>query len=68
MIKYYLFSDDEHFNREITATSYRQAIKLVRDQFRIIGRLRITAHTPSGCRTYTLSREYSFCLREVIII
>lgn len=66
MIKYYLFSDDEFFNKEIPANSYRQALKICRDWFQIKGRLRIVNYTGST-RTYSLSRLYQFDLREVII-
>lgn len=66
MIKYYLFTDDEFFNKEIPANSYRQALKICRDWFQIKGRLRIISHCGDR-KTYSLSKNYQFDLREVSI-
>jgi len=62
---YFLFSDSTAWHREITATTWRDAIRKARDQFGIGGRVRITAFY-GDARDYRLDgTTYSFTLRQV---
>lgn len=63
--KYYIFSDDEYFNREIQAKSWREALKQARDMFQIKGRL-LKKVECGYCREYRLiGSDYGFTLRVV---
>jgi uncharacterized protein YdeI (BOF family) len=66
MKTYFLFSDNAGtWHREITATSWKAAIKLARDQFSIKGKLRLSEHTGDR-KTYKLDNSsYFFDLRIV---
>ena len=64
-MKTYFFSDDEVFNVEIKATSYRAAIAQARDRFQIKGRIRLTAHI-GNLKEWSLSVSgYKFDLIEI---
>jgi hypothetical protein len=64
-MKIYLFNDDELFNYRIDATSYRHAIALFKDLFRVQGRLRLTARY-SNVKEYKLNKSnYKFSIREI---
>lgn len=62
---YFLFSDDEVFNREIAAESWRGAILAARDWFSIRGRLRIVAEYGSARDYALIGSDYRFTLRRV---
>lgn len=64
-MKIYLINDDELFNYKILATSYRQAIALFKDLYRIQGRLRLVARY-SNVKEYKLDKSnYKFSLTEI---
>ena len=66
MKTYFLFSDSTGvWHREITATSWKAALRLVRDQFSIKGKLRISEYAGDR-KTYKLDNSsYFFDLRIV---
>jgi len=65
MTKYFLFSDAEVWHKEITASTWRTALRLARDTFGIGGRLRITAYH-GDAKEYRLDgTRYTFTLRRV---
>jgi hypothetical protein len=64
-MKTYLINDDELFNYRIEATSYRQALTLFKDLYRVQGRLRLIAHY-SNVKEYKLDKSnYKFSISEV---
>ena len=61
----YLFNDSEVFNREINATSWRDAIAKARDLYQIKGRIRLTAHV-GDIKGWALSVSgYRFSLTKI---
>ena len=66
MKTYFLFSDSTGvWHREITATDWKAALRMVRDQFSINGKLRISEHCGDR-KTYKLDKTaYFFDLRIV---
>lgn len=69
MKTYFLFSDDEVFQREINADTWRGAIAAARDWFQIRGRIRIVDYYGvwgvEG-REYRLDgTDYKFDLKKV---
>lgn len=62
---YFLFSDATAWHREITASTWREAIRKARSEFSIGGRIRAT-HFNYDARDYRLDgTTYSFTLRKV---
>jgi hypothetical protein len=65
-MKTYLINDDELFNYRILATSYRQALTLFKDLYRVQGRLRLVARY-SNVKEYKLDKSnYRFSIREIM--
>lgn len=63
---YFLFSDNEVWHKDIHADSWSQALRLVREVFRIGGRLRIVSYNGYDSRDYRLDgTRYNFTLRRV---
>ena len=62
---YYLFSDNEVWHREITATSWRSAIKQAKDWFSIKGKIRCINHFGNVKQYLLIGTDYIFELREV---
>jgi hypothetical protein len=64
-MKTYLINDVELFNYRIDADSYRQALALFKDLYRVQGRLRLIAHY-SNVKEYKLDKSsYKFSIREM---
>jgi len=64
-MKTYLINDDELFNYRIEASSFRQALALFKDLYRVQGRLRLIAHY-SNVKEYKLDKSnYKFSIREM---
>jgi hypothetical protein len=64
-MKIYLINADELFNYRIDASSYRQALALFKDLYRVQGRLRLVAHY-SNVKEYKLDKShYKFSIKEV---
>ena len=61
----YLFNDEEHFNYEIMATSWRDAIAQARDIFSIKGRIVLVSHV-GATKAWNMSVSgYQFMLTLV---
>ena len=64
-MKTYLINDDELFNYRIEAASYRQALALFKDLYRVQGRLRLVARY-SNVKEYKLDKSnYKFSIKEL---
>jgi hypothetical protein len=64
-MKTYLINDDELFNYRIDASSYRQALAIFKDLYRVQGRLRLTARY-ANVKEYKLDKSsYKFSIREM---
>lgn len=62
---YFLFSDNDVWHAEISASTWRTALRLARETFCIGGRLRITAYY-GDAKEYRLDgTRYNFTLRRV---
>ena len=64
-MKTYLVNDDELFNYRIEATSFRQALAIFKDLYRVQGRLRLVAFC-GKTKEYKLDRSsYRFSITEI---
>jgi hypothetical protein len=65
-MKTYLINDDELFNYRVEATSYRQALAIFKDLYRVKGRLRLTARY-ANVKEYKLDKSsYIFSISEAL--
>ena len=62
---YYLFTDDEVWQDVIEAKSFRGALKIARDRYRIRGRIVLTFHVGYSKEWRLAGTTYGFILREV---
>jgi hypothetical protein len=64
-MKIYLINDDDLFNYRIDASSFRQALTLFKDLYRVQGRLRLVARY-SNVKEYKLDKSsYKFSIIEI---
>jgi hypothetical protein len=65
MTTYFLFTDTEVWHEEITASTWRTALRLARAKYGIGGKLRVTTYY-GDARDYRLDgTRYTFTLRRV---
>ena len=65
-MKTYLINDDEIFNYRIEATSFNQAIALIKQLYCVQGRLRLTARY-ANVKEYKLDKSsYIFSISEAL--